>query len=191
MCRLLMGRQLNGFPISHSYTICPRKYDHFAFIFTLRYTCSTRRVNACSYFCHILIAMMQLIEGTHYRRRENQPSPAPHKSKEAVDCLLWCDPGDDDVEEIVNVPKKRSRPVGFNIRLDRFHKHLHSHHPDACRNGARSLLTMGSTQRANGISDNEPEAHAPSIPGRDPHIEASEMLLFVFLTEGGIMKSSI
>jgi hypothetical protein len=39
---------------------------------------------------------VQLIEGTHYRRRENQPSPAPHKSKEAVDFLLSIDPGDDD-----------------------------------------------------------------------------------------------
>ena len=28
--------------------------------------------------------MIRLIEGTHYMRRENQPSPAPHKSKEAV-----------------------------------------------------------------------------------------------------------
>ena len=28
---------------------------------------------------------MKLVEGIHYRRREKQPSPAPHKSKEAVD----------------------------------------------------------------------------------------------------------
>jgi hypothetical protein len=27
---------------------------------------------------------MHLIEGTHYMRREIQPSPAPHKSKEDV-----------------------------------------------------------------------------------------------------------
>jgi hypothetical protein len=40
--------------------------------------------------------MMHLIEWKHYRRRETQPSPAPHKSnKEAVDCLLCSDPGAD------------------------------------------------------------------------------------------------
>ena len=34
---------------------------------------------------------MRLIEGIHNRRRENRPSPAPHKSKELVNCLLCSD----------------------------------------------------------------------------------------------------
>jgi hypothetical protein len=90
--------------------------------------------------------MMRLIEWTNYKRRENQPSPALHKSKEAVGCLLCSDPIDDDGNE--QVVGKRSRPIGQNLRLDRFHTHLKINHPDACREGARSLLTMGFSRRA-------------------------------------------
>ena len=32
---------------------------------------------------------MNLLEGTHYRRRFYQPSPLPHKSKEFVSCLFF------------------------------------------------------------------------------------------------------
>ncbi len=60
--------------------------------------------------------MMRLIEGTHYMQRDNQPSPAPHKSKEAVNYLLCSDPGDDDGNE--HAARKRARPIGKNLRLD-------------------------------------------------------------------------
>ncbi len=68
--------------------------------------------------------MVQLIEGTHYRRREYQPSLAPHKSKEVVDCLLCSDPGDDDDAHGGQTRRKRSRPIGINIRMDRFIAHI-------------------------------------------------------------------
>jgi len=62
--------------------------------------------------------MMQFAEGTHYRRRETQPAPAPHRFKEAVDCLLCSDPGDDDNSQVGFVHMKRSRAIGQNIRLE-------------------------------------------------------------------------
>ena len=62
--------------------------------------------------------MMRLIKGTHNRRRENQPSPAPHKYKEAVDCLFGSDPGYDGNEEVGHGRRKRSRPIGLNIFLE-------------------------------------------------------------------------
>ncbi len=71
--------------------------------------------------------MMRLIEGTHYKRREDQPPPTPPKSKEDVDCLLCCDPGDDGNEHFA---KKRSRPIGQSLRLDRFQAHLKCYHTD-------------------------------------------------------------
>ena len=101
--------------------------------------------------------MVKLIEVTHYRRRENQPSPAPHKPKEAVDCLLCIEPGDDDDAHGDQTRRKRSRLIGINIRLDRFVAHIKSHHPDACCNGARSLLTMGLTRRNVGVEATAPE----------------------------------
>ena len=104
--------------------------------------------------------MMKLIEGTHYMRRHEQPTPAPHKSKEVVDCLLCSDPGDDDIAPLGHVARKRSRPIGQNIRLDRFHVHLKAHHPDACRNGARSLFELGFTRRELGAAVTAPEGEA-------------------------------
>jgi len=96
--------------------------------------------------------MMQLIEGTHYRLRENQPSLVPHKSTQGVDCVLCIDSGEDGDGLVGNIRTKRSRPIGLNIRLDRFHAHLASHHPNACRNGAMSLLPMDFTRRAVGAA---------------------------------------
>ena len=119
---------------------------------------------------------MHLIEGIYYTLRKNQPSLATNKFKKGVDCLLCIDSGEDGDELVGNVRKKRSRLVGLNIRLDRFHAHLASHHPDACRNGARSLLTMGFTRRAVGASAIAIEAHAPSASRLDPHIVASRSL---------------
>ena len=94
---------------------------------------------------------MHLKEGTHYKVRPQQPSPTPKKSKEAVDCLLCSDPVESD-EEVVEhvVHRKRSRPRGRNIRLVRLLIHMKKEHHDSTRDGARSLLTMGSTRQALG-----------------------------------------
>ncbi len=54
---------------------------------------------------------MQFTEGTHYGRRESQPSPAPHRSKEVVDCMLCSDPGDDDNVQVGTVHIKRSKEI--------------------------------------------------------------------------------
>ena len=116
---------------------------------------------------------MQLIEGTHYRLRENQLSLVQHKSKQGVDCLLCSDSGEDGDGLVGNDRRKRSRPIGLNIRLDRLHAHIATHHPYACREGARSLLTMGFTRRAVGAAAIAIEAHAPSASHLDPHIEVS------------------
>ena len=102
----------------------PRMNDHFDIFILIINT-----VLAIFFFFSIFSStMVQLIEGTHYKRRENQPSPAPHNSKEAVDCLLCIDLGDDHDAHgtrlggkgpglfFGNVRKKRSRPIGQSIR---------------------------------------------------------------------------
>ncbi len=40
--------------------------------------------------------MLKLVEGTHYKRRHEQTTPTPDKSKDDVDYLLCSDPGDVD-----------------------------------------------------------------------------------------------
>ena len=62
--------------------------------------------------------MMRLIEGTRYKRRKKQPTPTPPKSKEALECLLCSDPGDDDDAQVGHGLMKRSRPIGLNICLE-------------------------------------------------------------------------
>ena len=59
--------------------------------------------------------MMKLIEGKHYRRRHEQPTLAPHKSKEAVDCLLCSDPGDDDIAPLGHVAMKMAVTRGYVV----------------------------------------------------------------------------
>jgi hypothetical protein len=103
---------------------------------------------------------MKAMEGTHYMRRHEQPTHAPHKSKEVVDCLLCSEPGDDDIAQLGHVARKRSRPIGQNIHLDRFHVHLKAHHPDACRYGDMSLFELGFTRRELGAAIMEPDGEA-------------------------------
>ncbi len=69
-----------------SYTESPRTYDHLDI--------SSKIISRVMH-SHFYFNFQHFIEGTHYKRRENQPSLAPHKSKEAVDCLLCSDPDDD------------------------------------------------------------------------------------------------
>jgi hypothetical protein len=116
--------------------------------------------------------MMQLIEWKHYRQRETQPSPAPHKSKEAVDYILCSDPSATIDAQSENFRKKRSRPIGLNNRLDWLHAHLKMHHPDVCREGGKSLFAMGFTRRAVGAEDTAPDAHVPVATWHDLGVEA-------------------
>jgi hypothetical protein len=95
--------------------------------------------------------MMQLKEETHYRVRPQQPSPTPKNSKEAVDCMLCNDPGESDEEVVEHMAhRKRSRPKGRSIRLDRLLHHMKKEHLDAARDEARSLFKLGLTRQAFG-----------------------------------------
>ena len=73
--------------------------------------------------------MVQLIEGTDYRRKENQPSAAPHKSKEAVDCLLCIDPGDDDDAHGDQTRRKRSRSIFWKFSQEKIEADRAIHSP--------------------------------------------------------------
>ena len=57
-------------------------------------------------------------EGTHSKRRENHPSPAPHISKEVVDRMLGCDPGDDDNAQFGHGRRKSSSLIGLKNCLE-------------------------------------------------------------------------
>jgi hypothetical protein len=68
-------------------------------------------------FLAIFNTMIRLVEGTHYMRREEQPTHTPPKSKKVFECLLRSDPGDDDDAQVGHGRRKRSRPVGLNIAM--------------------------------------------------------------------------
>ena len=55
-------------------------------------------------------------------RREDQPSPVPHKSKEVDDCLLYSYPSDDGDPRVGHVHKKI-----FMVRRIRDHMHAVDH----------------------------------------------------------------
>ncbi len=65
--------------------------------------------------------MVLLVEGTHYRRREDQSSLSPHPSKAIVDCIFCQEPI---VVAVENKRKYNNDIRGY--RLDRFQHHLKS-----------------------------------------------------------------
>ena len=83
---------------------------------------------------------MILVEGKHYLRREERPTPLPHPTKRFVDCLL-CQRLDDstavgDKRKIIN--------SGNGYRLDRLMAHYKSAHKnDLNEDGSRTLLDLG------------------------------------------------
>ena len=74
-----------------STTISPRINSPFVYIFLFINTVLAFPL----FFSAIVNTMTKLIEGTQYTRRREQPTLAPNKFKEAVDCLLCSDPCDD------------------------------------------------------------------------------------------------
>jgi len=104
-----------GFLISHSYTKGLRMNDHFDIFFLIINIVLEKKIISSIFSS----TMVQLVEGTRYKRRENQPSHAPNKPKEAVDCLLCIDPGDDDDAHGDQTRRKRSRPIFGNVRRKR------------------------------------------------------------------------
>ena len=63
--------------------------------------------------------MRKLIEGTHYMRRHEQPTHAPHNSKKIVDNLLCSDSGDDDDAQVGMFARKGQLRLGKQNRLTR------------------------------------------------------------------------
>jgi len=115
-----------GFPNSHSYTKSPRINDHFdIFILIINIVLANFFKNS-SIFSSTIV---QLIEGTHNRRRENQRSPAPHKSKEVVDYLLCSDPGDDDDAYGDETRRKRLRPIFRKCSQEKVEANRAKHSP--------------------------------------------------------------
>ncbi len=67
---------------------------------------------------------MKIKEEIHYRRRPDQPSPAPIKAKELFDCLFCRVPRDSEDDEGRPTVTRRQRRDG--IRLDKFMLHFKS-----------------------------------------------------------------
>ncbi len=84
------------------------------------------------------------MEGTHYLRREDQPSSVSFRTREYVDCLLCGAPSDSDDE-----PPTRNRSIRIQaqkgIRLDTLMRHYKKKHKDVFHVEGRSLLDMGFT----------------------------------------------
>ena len=66
---------------------------------------------------------MKLIEGTHYRRRIDQPSPHLARSKEFVECLICRLPSDSEEEEGRTTLRRKQAKDGIRRRLDQPSSH--------------------------------------------------------------------
>ena len=87
---------------------------------------------------------MKLIEGTHYLRRLDQPSPHPIRAKELVDCLFCRLPSDSEDEGVR--AKIRRKQAKDGIRLDKLMQHFKVQHKGDIPSEGRSLLDMGFTR---------------------------------------------
>ena len=86
---------------------------------------------------------MKLLEGTHYRRRLDEPSRSNFGSKEFVDCSMCGIPRDsnDDIARRTHSGKQANQ----GIRLDKLLRHYKGKHRDAFPSMGRSLLDLGFT----------------------------------------------
>ncbi len=83
---------------------------------------------------------MKLIEGTHYLRRLDRPSPHLARSKEFVDCLICRLPSDLENEE--ERTTLRRRHVKDGIRLDKLSQHFKAKHKGHLPSEGMSLLDI-------------------------------------------------
>ena len=86
---------------------------------------------------------MKFLEGTHLRRRLEQPSERNFGSKQFVDCLLCGVPSDSDDDIAMRKLTRKQRNQG--IRLDKLMRHFKGKHRDAFPSSGRSLLDLGFT----------------------------------------------
>ena len=87
---------------------------------------------------------MKLVEGTHYRRRLDQPSPHLARSKEVVDCMFCRLPSDSEDEG--GRAKIRRKQAKDDIRLDKLLQHFKKNHKGDMPSEGMSLLDMGFTR---------------------------------------------
>jgi len=102
------------------------------------------------------------MKGTHYNRREEQPSSANFRTREYVDCLLCGVPSDSDDE-----PPTRNRSSKLQakkgIRLDTLMRHYKKKHKDVFHVEGMNLLDMGfSITRAIESSEANGDVHITS-----------------------------
>ena len=86
---------------------------------------------------------MKPVEGTHYKRRLDQPSPHPIRAKEFVDCL-FCELSSDSEDEGRHATLTR-RQARDGIHLDKFMSDFKVKHKAHIPTEGMSLLDMGFT----------------------------------------------
>ena len=89
-----------------------------------------------------------LIEGTHYMRREDQPSLSPHPFEAIVDCI-FC-------QELLTAAvgnKRKCNNDGRGYRLDKLQHHLKSVHTNELIDGnVRTLFDVGFLREDDGLT---------------------------------------
>jgi hypothetical protein len=115
---------------------------------------------------------MKLVEGTHYRRRLDQPSPHPHLSKEFVDCLLCAAPSDSEDDQVRRRMTRKNTRKG--IRLDRLTRHFNLQHRSETSNEGRTLLHYPSFGRATAKPKTVVAAHPRSHDSEVEPMESAE-----------------
>ena len=90
----------------------------------------------------VLIIIMKLLEGTHLRRRLDQPSPIP--SKLFVDCLFIKVPSDSDDEHVLRATFTRMQ-AKHGIRMDKLKTQYKRKHKGEMPSEGMSLLDLGFT----------------------------------------------
>jgi hypothetical protein len=92
--------------------------------------------------------MMLLVEGTHYRRREDQSSLSPHPSKVIVDCI-FC-------QKLLTATvgnKRKNNNDGRGYQMVRFQYHLKSMHKNKLiDNNVRTLFNVGFLREDDGLT---------------------------------------
>ena len=116
---------------------------------------------------------MKLVEGTHYLRRIEQPSPHPKPSKEIVDCLFCAAPSDSDDDDIRRRMQRKNTRKGF--RLDKLMRHFRCQHPSQPSTDVRTLLSYPGFSRST-VGPGTVDAAHPRSPDSDDHepMESSE-----------------
>ena len=136
-----------GFPISPISANTARNICRFVQYQQFRKYFLILFVGRSHYIFNYIYTEMGLVEGTHFSRRSEQPSPTPTRSKETVD-YLFC--------------MARSEIEGRDkgLRLDKLLGHYKRKHKDAFSNEGRSLLDMGFTVASRGAKGHT----APAMP---------------------------